>query len=113
MQHSEFPSSAQGDMEQALENYDICTEMLQSSAAARAVAGAEQRDVVIRLPNLHNDSVVSLEEVSGSFLMVFLGQRRDLSVRTRRASHVLSRAGWDPGEAALRHRVPQTRRHTP
>lgn len=49
----------QGDMEQALENYDICTEMLQSSAAA----GAEQRDVVIRLPNLHNDSVVSLEEI--------------------------------------------------
>uniref|UniRef100_A0A4W2HIL4 Calcineurin binding protein 1 n=1 Tax=Bos indicus x Bos taurus TaxID=30522 RepID=A0A4W2HIL4_BOBOX len=53
----------QGDMEQALENYDICTEMLQSSAAARAAAGAEQRDVVIRLPNLHNDSVVSLEEI--------------------------------------------------
>lgn len=47
MQHSECPSSAQGDMEQALENYDICTEMLQSSAAARAAAGAEQRDVVI------------------------------------------------------------------
>uniref|UniRef100_A0AAA9RXQ1 Calcineurin binding protein 1 n=1 Tax=Bos taurus TaxID=9913 RepID=A0AAA9RXQ1_BOVIN len=53
----------QGDMEQALENYDICTEMLQSSAAAQAAAGAEQRDVVIRLPNLHNDSVVSLEEI--------------------------------------------------
>ncbi|XP_057600763.1 calcineurin-binding protein cabin-1 isoform X3 [Hippopotamus amphibius kiboko] len=52
----------QGDMEQALENYDICTEMLQSSAAARA-AGAEQRDVIIRLPNLHNDAVVSLEEI--------------------------------------------------
>uniref|UniRef100_A0A8C6E4B8 Calcineurin-binding protein cabin-1 n=1 Tax=Moschus moschiferus TaxID=68415 RepID=A0A8C6E4B8_MOSMO len=53
----------QGDMEQALENYDICTEMLQSSAAAQAAAGAEQRDMVIRLPNLHNDSVVSLEEI--------------------------------------------------
>lgn len=52
-------------MEQALENYDICTEMLQSSTAIQAEAGAEQRDVVIRLPNLHNDSVVSLEEVSG------------------------------------------------
>ncbi|XP_031204422.1 calcineurin-binding protein cabin-1 isoform X3 [Mastomys coucha] len=50
----------QGDMEQALENYDICTEILQSSSAE---AGAEQGDIVIRLPNLHNDSVVSLEEI--------------------------------------------------
>ncbi|XP_058512472.1 calcineurin-binding protein cabin-1 isoform X1 [Ochotona princeps] len=53
----------QGDMEQALENYDICTEMLQSATAMQAAAGAEQRDIVIRLPNLHNDSVVSLEEI--------------------------------------------------
>ncbi|XP_036923186.1 calcineurin-binding protein cabin-1 isoform X2 [Sturnira hondurensis] len=53
----------QGDMEQALENYDICTEMLQSSTAMQAEAGAEQRDIVIRLPNLHNHSVVSLEEI--------------------------------------------------
>lgn len=53
----------QGDMEQALENYDICTEILQSSTALQAQAGAEQRDIVIRLPNLHNDSVVSLEEI--------------------------------------------------
>ncbi|XP_006901491.1 PREDICTED: calcineurin-binding protein cabin-1 [Elephantulus edwardii] len=53
----------QGDMEQALENYDICTEMLQSSATLQAAAGAEWRDLVIRLPNLHNDSVVSLEEI--------------------------------------------------
>lgn len=51
-------------MEQALENYDICTEMLQSSSAIQAEAGAKQGDIVIRLPNLHNDSVVSLEEVS-------------------------------------------------
>ncbi|XP_045675715.1 LOW QUALITY PROTEIN: calcineurin-binding protein cabin-1 [Phyllostomus hastatus] len=53
----------QGDMEQALENYDICTEMLQSSTTIQAKAGAEQRDIVIRLPNLHNHSVVSLEEI--------------------------------------------------
>ncbi|XP_063081929.1 calcineurin-binding protein cabin-1 isoform X3 [Cavia porcellus] len=53
----------QGDMEQALENYDICTEMLQSSATIQAEAGTEQRDIIIRLPNLHNDSVVSLEEI--------------------------------------------------
>lgn len=53
----------QGDMEQALENYDICTEMLQGSTAIQAEAGAEQRDIVIRLPNLHNDSVISLEEI--------------------------------------------------
>uniref|UniRef100_A0A2K5JMP6 Calcineurin-binding protein cabin-1 n=1 Tax=Colobus angolensis palliatus TaxID=336983 RepID=A0A2K5JMP6_COLAP len=53
----------QGDMEQALENYDICTEMLQSPTAIQVEAGAGRRDVVIRLPNLHNDSVVSLEEI--------------------------------------------------
>ncbi|XP_047617863.1 calcineurin-binding protein cabin-1 isoform X4 [Phacochoerus africanus] len=53
----------QGDMEQALENYDICTEMLQRSSAIRTQPGAQQRDIVIRLPNLHNDSVVSLEEI--------------------------------------------------
>ncbi|OXB73284.1 UNVERIFIED_CONTAM: hypothetical protein H355_008260, partial [Colinus virginianus] len=53
----------QGDMEQALENYDICTEMLQSSTTMQPKAGDES-SVVIRLPNLHVDSVVSLEEVS-------------------------------------------------
>lgn len=58
-------------MEQALENYDICTELLQSSTAIQAEAGTEQRDIIIRLPNLYNDSVVSLEEVSGSYLTVF------------------------------------------
>ncbi|XP_029815009.1 calcineurin-binding protein cabin-1-like, partial [Manacus vitellinus] len=52
----------QGDMEQALENYDICTEMLQNSTAAQAKAGNEC-SIVIRLPNLHVDSVVSLEEI--------------------------------------------------
>lgn len=49
-------------MEQALENYDICTEMLQSSSTMQAKAGNEG-SIVIRLPNLHVDSVVSLEEV--------------------------------------------------
>ncbi|XP_077016315.1 calcineurin-binding protein cabin-1 isoform X2 [Tamandua tetradactyla] len=53
----------QGDMEQALENYDICTEMLRSAPTIQAEAGAERRAVVIRLPNLHNDAVVSLEEI--------------------------------------------------
>ncbi|XP_058137722.1 calcineurin-binding protein cabin-1 isoform X2 [Dasypus novemcinctus] len=53
----------QGDMEQALENYDICTEMLQSAPAAQAEEGAERRGITIRLPNLHNDSIVSLEEI--------------------------------------------------
>ncbi|XP_059719741.1 calcineurin-binding protein cabin-1 isoform X3 [Haemorhous mexicanus] len=52
----------QGDMEQALENYDICTEMLQSSSSTQAKAGSEG-NIVIRLPNLHVDSVVSLEEI--------------------------------------------------
>lgn len=49
-------------MEQALENYDICTEMLQSSTGTQGKAGTEC-SIVIRLPNLHVDSVVSLEEV--------------------------------------------------
>ncbi|XP_068952704.1 calcineurin-binding protein cabin-1 [Petaurus breviceps papuanus] len=53
----------QGDMEQALENYDICTELLQSGAAVQAGGGREPRTVLIRLPNLHLDSVVSLEEI--------------------------------------------------
>ncbi|XP_063000055.1 calcineurin-binding protein cabin-1 isoform X2 [Elgaria multicarinata webbii] len=52
----------QGDMEQALENYDVCTEMLQSSAAVQAKIGSKE-NVVIRLPNLHVDSVVSVEEI--------------------------------------------------
>ncbi|ELW49645.1 Calcineurin-binding protein cabin-1 [Tupaia chinensis] len=53
----------QGDMEQALENYDVCTEVLQSSPATQGEAGTEPRGIVICLPNLHNDSVVSLEEI--------------------------------------------------
>lgn len=59
-----FPSTVllQGDMEQALENYDICTEMLQSSTTMQRKAG-DDSNIVIRLPNLHVDSVVSLEEV--------------------------------------------------
>lgn len=52
----------QGDMEQALENYDICTEMLQSSTTMQRKAG-DDSNIVIRLPNLHVDSVVSLEEI--------------------------------------------------
>nr|XP_014344546.1 PREDICTED: calcineurin-binding protein cabin-1 [Latimeria chalumnae] len=47
----------QGDMEQALENYNICTEILQSS-------GPESpNEICIRLPNLHVDSSISLEEI--------------------------------------------------
>ncbi|XP_023576691.1 calcineurin-binding protein cabin-1 isoform X2 [Octodon degus] len=53
----------QGDMEQALENYDICTEMLQSSTTIQTETGATQKDIIIRLPNLCNDSIVSLEEI--------------------------------------------------
>uniref|UniRef100_A0A8D2MQH2 Calcineurin-binding protein cabin-1 n=1 Tax=Zonotrichia albicollis TaxID=44394 RepID=A0A8D2MQH2_ZONAL len=52
----------QGDMEQALENYDICTEMLQSCSSSQAEAAPES-SALIRLPNLHVDSVVSLEEI--------------------------------------------------
>lgn len=63
-------------MEQALENYAICTELLQGAAAS----GAEQGTVVVRLPNLHNDSVVSLEEVSRASSVVLSRQRPHLSV---------------------------------
>lgn len=94
-------------MEQALENYDICTELLQSSTAIQAEAGTEQRDIIIRLPNLYNDSVVSLEEVSGSYLTVFLGQRFILgwlswtrpamSPWSKRAAQALSRAPTSQG----------------
>ncbi|XP_030074198.1 calcineurin-binding protein cabin-1 isoform X1 [Microcaecilia unicolor] len=52
----------QGDMEQALENYDICTEMLQSFATSQGQAGSENR-LLIRLPNLHIDCSISLEEI--------------------------------------------------
>ncbi|XP_010215728.1 PREDICTED: calcineurin-binding protein cabin-1-like [Tinamus guttatus] len=52
----------QGDMEQALENYDICTEMLQNATAMQTQAG-DMCSIVIRLPNLHVDSLVSLEEI--------------------------------------------------
>ncbi|XP_069475989.1 calcineurin-binding protein cabin-1 isoform X2 [Ambystoma mexicanum] len=52
----------QGDMEQALENYEICTEMLQSSVATQSSADGE-RGTVIRLPNLQVDSNISLEEI--------------------------------------------------
>lgn len=57
-------------MEQALENYDICTEMLQSSSTMQAKAGNEG-SIVIRLPNLHVDSVVSLEEVRINLQLYF------------------------------------------
>ncbi|XP_072455696.1 calcineurin-binding protein cabin-1 [Notamacropus eugenii] len=53
----------QGDMDQALENYDICTELLQSATAVQASSSHEPRNLLIRLPNLHLDSVVSLEEI--------------------------------------------------
>ncbi|XP_074055765.1 calcineurin-binding protein cabin-1 isoform X2 [Macrotis lagotis] len=54
----------QGDMEQALENYDICTELLQSTTSSnQAGSNPEARSLLIRLPNLHLDSVVSLEEI--------------------------------------------------
>ncbi|XP_020833225.1 calcineurin-binding protein cabin-1 isoform X2 [Phascolarctos cinereus] len=53
----------QGDMDQALENYDMCTELLQNAAAVQAGSSHEPRSLLIRLPNLHLDSVVSLEEI--------------------------------------------------
>ncbi|KAG8455870.1 hypothetical protein GDO86_001891 [Hymenochirus boettgeri] len=57
--------SLQGDMEQALENFDICTDLLQSSEAAQNKIEGEE-SWVIRLPNLQLDSVVSVEEIENS-----------------------------------------------
>ncbi|KAM7416326.1 hypothetical protein PAMA_018408 [Pampus argenteus] len=48
----------QGDMELALESYDVCTGLLQSKPKA-----PEGKHYTINLPNLHVDSAISLEEV--------------------------------------------------
>ncbi|XP_069817249.1 calcineurin-binding protein cabin-1 isoform X3 [Dendropsophus ebraccatus] len=52
----------QGDMEQALENFDMCTDLLQSSEA-KAYKEKDDEDIVIKLPNLQLDSTVSTEEI--------------------------------------------------
>ncbi|XP_066546101.1 calcineurin-binding protein cabin-1 isoform X3 [Amia ocellicauda] len=52
----------QGDMDQALESYDICTGMLQSQAALQA-GSKEGEKYTIHLPNLRMDSAISVEEI--------------------------------------------------
>ncbi|XP_041083901.1 calcineurin-binding protein cabin-1-like isoform X10 [Polyodon spathula] len=52
----------QGDMEQALESYDICTRILQGPTAVQS-GGESGEKFTIRLPNLCVDSVISVEEV--------------------------------------------------
>ncbi|RXM93244.1 Calcineurin-binding protein cabin-1 [Acipenser ruthenus] len=52
----------QGDMEQALESYDICTGMLQGPTAVQS-GGESGEKLTIRLPNLCMDSAISVEEV--------------------------------------------------
>ncbi|XP_043924776.1 calcineurin-binding protein cabin-1 isoform X3 [Protopterus annectens] len=52
----------QADMEQALENYDICTEMLRSYTTSSMNTTSES-EITIRMPNLHVDSTISLEEI--------------------------------------------------
>ncbi|XP_018117362.1 calcineurin-binding protein cabin-1 isoform X2 [Xenopus laevis] len=55
----------QGDMDQAVENFDICTDLLQSSEAkGKQMQGEES--LVIRLPNLQLDSALSVEEIENS-----------------------------------------------
>ncbi|XP_069789117.1 calcineurin-binding protein cabin-1 isoform X2 [Narcine bancroftii] len=52
----------QGDMEQALESYDICTSLFCSSMGIKV--GSRNGDgFTIRLPNLHVDSAISLDEI--------------------------------------------------
>ncbi|KAG8597179.1 hypothetical protein GDO81_002185 [Engystomops pustulosus] len=56
----------QGDMEQALENFEMCTDLLQS-AEAKAYKEKENEDVVVfKLPNLQLDSTISVEEIENS-----------------------------------------------
>ncbi|KAL4660425.1 calcineurin-binding protein cabin-1 isoform X2 [Arapaima gigas] len=52
----------QGDMDQAVDSYDACVEMLQSQAAQQAVGGVE-REYSIYLPNLCVDATISVEEI--------------------------------------------------
>ncbi|CAL8249872.1 unnamed protein product, partial [Boreogadus saida] len=48
----------QGDMEQGLESYDVCTSLLQGKAT-----GPEGSHYTITLPNLRTDAVISVEEI--------------------------------------------------
>uniref|UniRef100_A0A4W3H7P8 Calcineurin-binding protein cabin-1 n=1 Tax=Callorhinchus milii TaxID=7868 RepID=A0A4W3H7P8_CALMI len=52
----------QGDMEQAVESYDICTSLFCSSVGVRA--GSRSCDgFTVRLPNLYVDSAISVDEI--------------------------------------------------
>uniref|UniRef100_A0A8C8MHB9 Calcineurin-binding protein cabin-1 n=1 Tax=Oncorhynchus tshawytscha TaxID=74940 RepID=A0A8C8MHB9_ONCTS len=48
----------QGDMDQALESYDVCTDMLQSHART-----TEEDKYTIYLPNLRVDAAISVDEI--------------------------------------------------
>ncbi|KAG7480660.1 hypothetical protein MATL_G00058640 [Megalops atlanticus] len=52
----------QGDMEQALESYAVCTGMLQSQAAQQAKS-EEGEKYTIYLPNLRVDAAISVDEI--------------------------------------------------
>ncbi|XP_075071745.1 calcineurin-binding protein cabin-1 isoform X2 [Mixophyes fleayi] len=56
----------QGDMDQALENFDICTDLLQSPEATEYKLKENKDIVVFRLPNLQLDCTVSVEEIENS-----------------------------------------------
>lgn len=51
-------------MDQALENFDLCTDLLQSPEAKAHKEKKNEDVIVINLPNLQLDSTVSVEEVS-------------------------------------------------
>ncbi|KAM9329216.1 calcineurin-binding protein cabin-1 [Gastrophryne carolinensis] len=56
----------QGDMEQALENFDICTDLFRTQEAREHRLKQKEDTIIIRLPNLQLDSTVSLEEIENS-----------------------------------------------
>lgn len=51
-------------MEQALENFDICTDLFQTPEAREYRLKEKEESVVIRLPNLQLDSTISVKEAS-------------------------------------------------
>ncbi|XP_072271694.1 calcineurin-binding protein cabin-1 isoform X2 [Pyxicephalus adspersus] len=56
----------QGDMEQALENFDICTDLFQTPEAREHRLKENIESVAVRLPNLQLNSTISVEEIENS-----------------------------------------------
>lgn len=62
----------QGDMDLALESYDVCTGLLQSKPKNH-----EGKHYTISLPNLRVDAAISVEEVLKHYFTLLLFKMRD------------------------------------